>query len=64
MTRKPYALPGHNHSNGDFPHGMLVRVSSISRDPEQAYRGQEAFIQAMLGALSPQSRVRLAGLPE
>jgi EpsI family protein len=48
---------------GVIPDGMLVRVSSISRDPEQAYRDHEAFIQAMLGALNPQARLRLAGLP-
>jgi hypothetical protein len=48
---------------GVIPDGMLVRVSSISRDPEQAYRDHEAFIQAMLGALNPQARKRLAGLP-
>jgi EpsI family protein len=47
---------------GVIPDGMLVRVSSINRDPEQAYRDQETFIQAMLGALSPQARQRLAGL--
>ena len=42
---------------------MLVRGFSISRYPAQAYRHQEAFIQAMLGALCPQARLRLAGLP-
>lgn len=47
---------------GIIPDGMLVRVSSISRDTEQAYRDQEAFIQAMLGTLSPQDRLRMAGL--
>lgn len=49
--------------SGIIPDGMLVRVSSISSDPEQAYRDHEDFIQAMLGALSPQARKRLAGLP-
>jgi EpsI family protein len=49
--------------SGIIPDDMLVRVSSISRDPEQAYRDHEAFIQALPGALSPQARLRLAGLP-
>ncbi len=47
---------------GIIPDGMLVRVSSISHDSEQAYRDHEAFIQAMLGALRPQTRLRLSGL--
>lgn len=47
---------------GVIPDGMLVRVSSISRDPEQAYRDHEAFIGAMLDALNPQARSRIAGL--
>lgn len=50
--------------SGVIPDGMLVRVSSINRDPEQAYRDQEAFVQAMLGALSPQARLRLSGLSD
>jgi len=57
MTEMRYSL------KGVIPDGMLVRVSSISRDPVQAYSDHEAFIQAMLGALSPQVRLRLAGLP-
>lgn len=48
---------------GLIPDGMLVRISSVSDDPAQAYRDHDAFIQAMLSALSPQTRIRLAGLP-
>jgi EpsI family protein len=49
--------------SGVIPDGMLVRVSSISNNPEQAYSDHEAFIRDMLGALSPADRKRFAGLP-
>ena len=48
--------------SGVIPVGMLVRVSSISLDSEQAYGDHEAFIQAMLEALSPETRIRMTGL--
>lgn len=46
---------------GKVPDGMLVRVSSISRDEQDAYRLQRAFIDAMLGAMPAENRVRLIG---
>ncbi len=49
---------------GLIPDGMLVRISSISSAPEQAYPEHEAFIGALVEALSPQSRLRLAGLSD
>lgn len=50
--------------SGLIPDGMLVRVSSITPAPDEAYRDHDAFIGALLGALSPQARLRLAGLEE
>ena len=46
---------------GKVPDGMLVRVSTISRDEKEAYRLQDDFIKAMIGALSKEDRVRVAG---
>jgi len=44
-----------------IPDGMLVRVSSISSSPAQAFNGQEEFISALLEAM-PQGDVhRLLG---
>lgn len=57
LTEMKYSL------KGVIPDGMLVRMSSISGNPEQAYRDHEAFIGALIEALSPQARQRLAGLP-
>lgn len=57
ITEMRYSL------KGVIPDGMLVRVSSISSDPELAWRDHEAFIGALVQALSPQGRLRLAGLP-
>lgn len=41
---------------GLIPDGMLVRVSSISRNNEQAFQDQESFIGDMLTAMSPANR--------
>jgi EpsI family protein len=41
---------------GLIPDGMLVRVSSITRDNDQGFRDQEAFIRDLLGAMSPANR--------
>lgn len=46
---------------GKVPDGMLVRVSSIDADPQNAYGLQQRFIDAMLGAMPPQDRARIAG---
>jgi EpsI family protein len=47
--------------SGQIPDGMLVRVSTIDADPGAAYRIQDRFAQALLTAVSPQSRTRLLG---
>lgn len=46
---------------GKVPDGFLVRVSSIDLDRDNAYRLQEDFIKAMLGAMSETNRARIAG---
>lgn len=46
---------------GRVPDGMLVRVSSIDADTQNAYRLQEEFINDMLAAMPPPDRVRVAG---
>jgi len=46
---------------GKVPDGFLVRVSSIDRDRQGAYRQQEEFINFMLGAMSEKDRTRIAG---
>ena len=40
---------------------VLVRISSIDRDPQGAYQLQESFIKSMLGALSEKDRARISG---
>lgn len=47
--------------SGKIPDGMLVRVSTIGRDPGHAYRVQDRFIRDMLGAVGAPERVRLMG---
>ena len=44
-----------------IPDGMLVRVSSIDKDTENAYVLQNHFANAMVGAISPEHRIRFAG---
>jgi EpsI family protein len=46
---------------GKVPDGYLVRVSSLSSDPADAYRQHEEFIQAMLGAMNDMDRFRVSG---
>jgi EpsI family protein len=46
---------------GKVPDGMLVRVSSISRDEKEAYQIQDDFVREMLAAMSKEDRFRLAG---
>lgn len=46
---------------GSVPDGMLVRASSIGRDAADAYKTHEQFLRAMLGAMQPSDRARLAG---
>lgn len=46
---------------GRIPDGMLVRVSSISREPRAAYAAQQRFVADLLGAMPPSAVTRLAG---
>jgi EpsI family protein len=48
--------------SGEVPDGLLVRVSSLDRDSARAHHLQAAFIGALLQALAPADRERLAGL--
>ncbi len=47
--------------SGTVPDGMLVRVSSIDADSDNAYKLQDKFIQDMLLGMAPQDRARIAG---
>jgi EpsI family protein len=46
---------------GRIPDGMLVRVSSIDGDFKRAFDTQDRFARAMVQALDPAFRVRIAG---
>jgi len=46
---------------GLIPDGMLVRVSSINRDTEQAFALQNRFVNDLLTAAPPAARLRIAG---
>lgn len=56
LTEMRYGL------QGVMPDGMLVRVSSIDRDTEQAYRLQAEFAAALVAAIAPEHRSRFSGL--
>lgn len=47
-----------------MPDGMLVRFSSIDRDPAKAHQIQAEFATAFVGAIAPENRSRFAGLPQ
>jgi EpsI family protein len=46
---------------GKIPDGMLVRVSTIQPNENNAYQVQERFVNQMLDAMSPKDRARLLG---
>ena len=46
---------------GKIPHGMLVRVSTISANESQSYRTHEQFVRDMLGAVPTEYRKVLIG---
>ncbi len=46
---------------GNVPDGMLVRVSSIGPDNNEAYQLQSQFIQDMLSSIGIKERIRLTG---
>jgi EpsI family protein len=47
--------------HGQIPDGLLVRISSISGTPGDAFELQDRFATAMIGALPQQQRSRLLG---
>ena len=49
--------------NGKIPDGMLIRMSSIDTETDNAYRIQGGFADQMLSALAPRHRERLNGHP-
>ena len=49
--------------SGRVPDGVLVRVSSFSTHPGEAYAAQAAFLAALLQPLAPRDATRLAGTP-
>lgn len=48
---------------GRIPDGMLVRISSIDRDPKEAHLIQADFAAALVAAIAPEHRARFAGIP-
>ena len=46
---------------GEIADGLLVRISTLSPDAPRGYSIQREFADAMLGALSPESRSRFLG---
>jgi EpsI family protein len=47
---------------GVIPDGMLVRVSSIDRDPARSYQLQDKFVNDLLGSIDAKARERLIGV--
>ena len=47
---------------GRVPDGLLVRVSSLSRDVPASFAAQDDFLRGLLGAATPDVRKQLAGL--
>ncbi|MRW86261.1 EpsI family protein [Pseudoduganella sp. FT26W] len=48
---------------GQIPDGLIFRVSSISNDPQQAFKVQDDFVRQIADALPVQSRSRFIGTP-
>lgn len=46
---------------GKIPDGLLFRISSIQADESAAYRMQDDFSRALLGALTPEGKRRIIG---
>jgi EpsI family protein len=55
LARVKYGL------TGEVPHGMLIRVSTISANEAQSYRTEEQFVRDMLNAMPVQDRKTLTG---
>lgn len=48
---------------GQIPDGLLFRISSIQANDSAAYRMQDDFSRALLGALTPEGKKRIIGSP-
>ncbi|MCL4472146.1 MAG: exosortase-associated protein EpsI, B-type [Sulfuricella sp.] len=48
---------------GKIPDGLLFRISSIQSDDTAAYKVQDDFARALLGALTPSGKERIIGHP-
>ena len=48
---------------GQIPDGLLFRISSIQSDESAAYRVQDDFSRALLGAMPTADRQRIIGIP-
>lgn len=46
---------------GKIPDGLLFRISSIQTDENAAYRTQDDFSRALVGALTPEGKKRIIG---
>jgi len=49
---------------GKIPDGILVRVSTLDNDMNNAYRLQDSFIQSMLAAMKTADRKKIIGRPD
>lgn len=47
---------------GERADGLLFRISSITRDSQAGFKLHERFADALLSALSPEARARVAGI--
>ena len=47
---------------GQIPDGLLFRVSSIDKDPEQAFRMQRRFVDDLMAAVPAETRRQLSGI--
>ena len=50
--------------SGNVPDGMLVRVSTLGNDEDQAYQLQETFVRDMLAVIGINERGRLIGFQQ
>lgn len=55
LTQLKYAVAG------QIPDGYLVRLSSLSANPQQAFERQADFANALMSSLDPELRARLTG---
>lgn len=47
--------------SGEIPDGMLVRISSLSTEPQRAFRSQEEFVHELIGGMRTEDAVHLLG---